>query len=127
MVSARLFAQVFFAGGALASGLFVRQQPGGTCTSDDACKEPCSAPAIRAKGVNVTPNEAVQAEAMRRFGDAHCEEGKCSCAITSDDLAQDFCKYWIETAKEEFNGASYLNGGVDADKGSIYCVHVTLS
>ena len=45
--------------------------------------------------------------------------------ITSDDQAQDFCKYWIETAKEEFNGASYLNGGVDADKGSIYCVYVT--
>ncbi|KXS96686.1 hypothetical protein AC578_9445 [Pseudocercospora eumusae] len=111
---------------ALATGsLFARQQAGGACTSDDSCKAPCSAPAIRAQGVNVTPNEQVQAEARRRFGDAHCVENKCSCAITSDDQAQDFCKYWIENAKEEFKGARYVNGGVDADKGTIYCVYAT--
>lgn len=31
----------------------------------------------------------------------------------------------IETAVEEFNGAKYVNGGIDADKGTIYCVYVT--
>ncbi|KAF7185861.1 hypothetical protein HII31_12734 [Pseudocercospora fuligena] len=121
-----LFTSLLFPTLALASSnLFVRQQRGVACTSDDSCKTPCSTPAIRAEGVNVTPNEQVQAEAIRRFGDAHCIESKCSCAITSDDQAQDFCKYWIENAKEEFNGARYVNGGVDADKGSIYCVYAT--
>ncbi|KAI5362927.1 hypothetical protein Slin14017_G066080 [Septoria linicola] len=125
MVSARLFTSVLFSGIALAGSLELRQA-GTKCTSDDACKTPCKQPIVRAEGVNITPNEAVQAEARRRFGDSHCENGACVCALTSDDQAQDFCKYWIETAKEEFNGARYLNGGLDADKGnSIYCVYVT--
>ncbi|KAK4508390.1 hypothetical protein PRZ48_002128 [Zasmidium cellare] len=115
-----LLSQLIFAGAAFAGSLLVRQDQ---CTSDDACKEPCSAPSIVAQGVNVTPNEKVQAEARRRFQDAHCIDKKCSCAITSDDQAQDFCKYWIENAKEEFGDATYVNGGVDADKGSIYCVY----
>lgn len=100
-------------------------------------------------GKSITPNEAVQAEARRRYQDFHCENKKCVCAvsltkpptvpfamprdtdenvvqITSDDQAQDFCKYWIENAKDEFKGARYENGGLDQDKGSIYCVYVTV-
>lgn len=52
------------------------------CTSDDACKAPCAAPVIRAEGVKVSPSEAVQEEARRRFGDAHCISNACSCAVS---------------------------------------------
>ncbi|KAH9831118.1 hypothetical protein Tdes44962_MAKER02196 [Teratosphaeria destructans] len=92
------------------------------CTSDDSCKKPCKTPVIEVKGIKVSVSEEIQAEARRRFSDAHCINHKCSCAITSDDQAQDFCKYWIEHDKEAFKGARYVNGGVDADKGHILCV-----
>lgn len=79
MVSARLLGQLIFAGAAMAGTLELRQEQ---CTSDDACKSVCAAPKVVAQGVNVTPNEAIQAEARRRFGDFHCVKGTCSCAVS---------------------------------------------
>lgn len=52
------------------------------CDSDDACKTPCRTPNIQAQGVNVTPSEKIQDEARRRFGDAHCENKRCACAVS---------------------------------------------
>lgn len=52
------------------------------CDSDDACKTPCRTPNIQAQGVNVTPSEKIQEEARRRFGDAHCENKRCACAVS---------------------------------------------
>ncbi|PPJ54326.1 hypothetical protein CBER1_06106 [Cercospora berteroae] len=111
---------------ALAGNIFTRHD---TCTSDDACESVCrgnSNVSGTLDGKSITPNEAVQAEARRRYQDFHCKNKKCVCAITSDDQAQDFCKYWIENAREEFNGARYENGGLDQDNNSIYCVYVTV-
>ncbi|KAL9529278.1 hypothetical protein SMMN14_07213 [Sphaerulina musiva] len=124
MVSSKIFAQLLFSSVALAGSLDLRQA-GTKCDSDDACKTPCRTPNIQAQGVNVTPSEKIQDEARRRFGDAHCENKRCACALTSDDQAQDFCKFWIENAREEFKGARYVNGGIDADKGTVYCVYAT--
>ncbi|CAK1355971.1 hypothetical protein CB0940_00364 [Cercospora beticola] len=111
---------------ALAGNVFARDD---TCTSDDACESVCrgnSQVSGTLDGKSITPNEAVQAEARRRYQDYHCVSSKCQCAITSDDQAQRFCEYWIENAKDEFNGARYENGGLDQDNNSIYCVYVTV-
>lgn len=53
------------------------------CTSDDACKKPCKVPAVHARGVHVTPSQAIIEEARRRFGDSHCVSGACECAVRS--------------------------------------------
>ncbi|KAF2769706.1 hypothetical protein EJ03DRAFT_327082 [Teratosphaeria nubilosa] len=110
MVSSSLLATIFFAGAALANGpsdnlhlLHTRQQFGGNvslhphhpdidpsrnpltlpqCTSDDSCKKPCRTPVILAKGIVVSVSEKVQAEARRRFGDAHCVKRRCVCAVS---------------------------------------------
>jgi len=105
------------------------------CDSDDACKTPCRTPNIQAQGVNVTPSEKIQEEARRRFGDAHCENKRCACAVsgswkeggeegegeiwwmcdwlfslqlTSDDQAQDFCKFWVSFFFSFFFEISFL-------------------
>lgn len=40
-------------------------------------------------------------------------------------LANKIVQQQIQHAVEEFKGAKYVNGGIDADRGVIYCVYVT--
>lgn len=97
MVSANYLFQTLFAGAAFAGSLLLRQDQvrrarskvcneGLTidptqCTSDDACENVCRAINVRCEGVDVTPNEAIIAEARRRFQDFHCVNSKCECAV----------------------------------------------
>ncbi|KAM3418222.1 hypothetical protein BST61_g4224 [Cercospora zeina] len=106
---------------ALAENLFARQA---TCTSDDACEPVCRAPSCSGTidGKPISPSSAVQEKARSLYSDYHCVSGKCQCAITSDDQAEEFCKYWVEHDQADFPGARYVSGGVNADKGLIECV-----
>ncbi|CZT14539.1 uncharacterized protein RCC_00516 [Ramularia collo-cygni] len=120
MVSANFLSQALFAGAALASGLHLRRDQ---CTSDDACEGACRAVDVKCEGANVTPTEAVIAEARRRYQDYHCVNSQCQCAVTSDDQAQDFCQYLVENDKA-FKGFKYDDGHFDFDTNTITCVIV---
>ncbi|KAF2209795.1 hypothetical protein CERZMDRAFT_100198 [Cercospora zeae-maydis SCOH1-5] len=106
---------------ALAGNLFARQA---ICTSDDACESVCRAAPCSGTldGKPVSPSNAVVEKARSLYSDYHCVSGKCQCAITSDDQAEELCKYWVEHDKADFPNARYVSGGVNADKGMIYCV-----